>query len=281
MSRILAARARTRFPLRRTALSLICALWVAMGYAQVPSTSSPTDSRIRTMFYSADTVYRLRGYVGYQIDLEFENGESFVGLGAGDVEALAFAAQGNHLFVKPKAAKIRTNLTVLTTRRTYQFDYDVASSAAPESSQADVLYTLRFTYPTPPVEASAAKDDTDAQLEQYANEAATNRDYWYCGRPSLQPLEAFDDGVHTYLRFDPRGELPAVFLGNDDGTESLLNFNVQQGEIVIHRVARRFIVRRGALVGCIVNRGFAGPGRALRSGTVTGDVERATRAGAP
>ena len=48
-------------------------------------------------------MYRLRGYAGYQIDLEFEPGESFIGLGTGDVEALAFVAQDNHLFVKPKA----------------------------------------------------------------------------------------------------------------------------------------------------------------------------------
>src|ERR1700722_3862842 len=69
-----------------------------------------TDSRIRTVVYAADEVYRLRGYAGYQVDLEFESGESFVGLGAGDVEGLTFGAEGNHLFLKPRAAGIATNL---------------------------------------------------------------------------------------------------------------------------------------------------------------------------
>ena len=45
----------------------------------------------------------LYAYAGYQIDLEFEPGETFVGLGAGDLEALTFVGQDNHLFLKPKA----------------------------------------------------------------------------------------------------------------------------------------------------------------------------------
>ncbi|MGA2024927.1 MAG: TrbG/VirB9 family P-type conjugative transfer protein [Steroidobacteraceae bacterium] len=259
---------------------LVCALGTAQAQTQIPAISTRADSRIRTMVYSADEVYRLRGFVGYQIDLQFERGESFVGLGAGDVDALAFAAQDNHLFVKPKAAKVRTNLTVLTTRRVYQFDYDVASSASPDANQNEVIYTLRFAYP--PVSSPAAGPrGADAALDHASNSLPMNRDYWYCGHPALQPLEAFDDGVHTHLRFDPSGELPALFLGNEDGSESLLNFSMQQGELVIHRVARRLVVRRGRLSGCIVNHGFAGVGHELRSGTVSTDVERGTRPAVP
>ena len=41
------------------------------------------DHRIRSMLYVPDQVVRLRGWVGYHVDLEFEPGESFVTLGAG------------------------------------------------------------------------------------------------------------------------------------------------------------------------------------------------------
>ena len=47
-----------------------------------------TDSRIRTVLYSPDDVYRLYGFVGYALDLEFASDEVFVGLSAGDPEAL-------------------------------------------------------------------------------------------------------------------------------------------------------------------------------------------------
>ena len=267
--------------MRATFALLLCGtLGAVPSQAQEPPAPTRVDGRIRTVVYSADEIYRLRGFVGYQIDLEFERGESFLGLGAGDVDALSFATADNHLFIKPKAAKVRTNLTVLTNRRIYQFDYDVTSTAGPEVDPRDVIYTLRFAYPGA-AGTAPARAEADRALDQSIGALYANRDYWYCGHAALQPLEAFDDGVHTHLRFDPDGELPALFLGNDDGTESLLNFSIQQGEVVIHRVARRFIVRRGKLNGCIVNHGFVGTGRELHSGTVTDEVERATRTYGP
>ena len=117
-----------------------------------------SDTRIRVAAYSGDRVYRLVGYVGYQIDLEFEPDEAFVGLGAGDIEGLAFASQGNHLFLKPKASKVSTNLTVLTNRREYQFDY-TASADRPDSREPDVTYVLRFTYPKPPATGGYRRKD--------------------------------------------------------------------------------------------------------------------------
>jgi type IV secretion system protein VirB9 len=235
------------------------------------------DPRIRLAPYSDDTVYRLMGYVGYQIDLEFEPDEAFVGLGAGDIEGLSFAAQGNHLFLKPKAAKVRTNLTVLTSRREYQFDY-TASAEHPDPHEPDVIYALRFTYPRPqPLAGADAGEKIEKQLGQATAARPLNFDYWYCGHPALKPVAASDDGVHTRLRFGVRSELPAIFVSNEDGSESLLNFSMDAGDVIIHRVARRLVVRRGKLTGCIVNKSFNGGGERLDSGTVAPAVERVTQ----
>ncbi len=261
---------------------VLCGLCIRCQITPARAAAMNADSRMRTLAYSAEQVYRLRGYVGYQIDLEFEPGETFIGLGAGDVEGLTIAAQDNHLFIKPKAANVRTNLTVLTTRRSYHFDYQVTSIAAPEKDEPDLIYRLRFAYPAVlPAPNQLASVDVDRELDQISEVVLPNRNYWYCGSAALLPLLAFDDGVHTYLRFNPRGELPALFVRNDDGSESLLNFNIQKGEVVIHRVARRLVVRRGRLAGCIVNRSFDGTGVELQSGTVTPRVERATRGQRP
>jgi type IV secretion system protein VirB9 len=46
-------------------------------------------------------------------------------------------------------------------------------------------------------------------------------------------------------------------------------------------VAAKFVLRRGKLQGCIVNKGFSGAGRELQSGTVAPDIERTTRAVPP
>jgi type IV secretion system protein VirB9 len=240
------------------------------------------DARVRTTEFRPDEVYRLHGFAGYQIDLEFQEGEHFVGLGAGDIEALSFVGESNHLFLKPRAAKVATNLTVLTNRREYRFDY-TSLATRPAGDDPDVVYALRFTYP-PDLrqEASAAEAaQLEAGLRDAALERPQNIDYWYCGSPSLKPTQASDDGVHTRLRFAAQAELPAVFVRNEDGSESLLNFSMDGGDVVIHRVARRFILRRGRLTGCVVNQGFVGGGLRLDSGTIAPRIERTTRRGPP
>jgi type IV secretion system protein VirB9 len=251
----------------------ICAC-AAQAWAEVLPAKGKVDPRVRTAAYSGNEVYRIRGYVGYQIDLEFEPGESFTGLGAGDIEGLSFVGKDNHLFLKPKALKVATNITVLTNRRHYQFDYTALSQRPPADD--DVIYSLRFIYPPAGAEvaADAAAKRVDTELQEAAAGRTRNGDYWYCGNATLKPVTAWDDGVHTRLVFAANGDLPAIFVRNDDDSESLLNFNVDAGEVVIHRVARRFILRRGNLTGCVVNQGYVGGGTRLDSGTVTPSVER-------
>ena len=190
------------------------------------------------------------------------------------------SARENHLFLKPKATKVSTNLTVLTNRRHYQIDY-TASSRTP-GAEEDVIYALRFTYPESAAQSAAEveKQRLNAELENASMQRPRNIDYWYCGEATLRPVAASDDGVHTRLRFSASAELPAIFVRNDDDSESLLNFSMDAGEVVIHRVARQYILRRGKLTGCVVNKGYAGGAR-LESGTVAPAVERRVQGGVP
>ncbi len=247
--------------------ALLVAVVVHSPAETIPS-PGPSDSRIRVAPYSQDAVYRLSGFVGFETDVEFEPGERFVGLGAGDIRGLSFVAEGHHLFLKPKAATVATNLTLLTTRRSYQVDYS-ASAAHPGPSD-EVTYVLRFIYPPVP---ESSEEGAIRGLEA-GSPRARNLDYWFCGDPSLKPVAASDDGLHTRLTFAPRAEQPAIFVLNDDGTESLLNFSLEEGDVILHRVARRLMLRRGHLAGCIVNQGFSGAGDRPKSHTVSPEVER-------
>ncbi len=240
------------------------------------------DSRVRIAPYSSEQVYRLHGVIGYQIDLQFEAGESFVGLGAGDIEAVSFIGQENHLFLKPKATRVATNLTVLTTRRHYQIEYTVAGNRA-GSDDDDIIYALRFSYAPPQAQgiAEAAEESLNSRLQEASLATHSNTDYWYCGEPSLKPVAASDNGIHTRIRFSAQAELPAIFVRNADGSESLLNFNVADGDVIVHRVAHQFVVRRGHLTGCIVNAAFTGGGERLKSGTISPEVRRETNGAMP
>jgi len=256
----------------------LCLASAALTFAPMAALSTDEsgtiDARIRVLVYATDEVYRLKGYVGYQIDLEFESGEAFVGLGTGDLDSLTFAAQDNHLFLKPRAGGVDTNLTVLTTRRTYHFDY-TSTERRPDPSFGDVIYVLRFLYPAQRADRAALV--VEHELKTAPETRWHNLDYDYRGSLELKPVSAWDDGVQTHLRFDSDKELPAIFIRNDDGSESLLNFSADAGELVVHRIARELTVRRGRLHGCILNRGYTGSGERLESGTVTPRVERATR----
>ena len=263
--------------------AVLVALMVSVGvHAELTPKASTADSRIRTVAFDPREVYRLYGHVGYAIELVFEDGETGAGQAGGDLEAITFGWHDNHLILKPKAASVGTNLIVYTNRRAYRFDYSAAAHR-PDRDREPVMYAVQFVYPVPYATPKPAADDALAKaiqaLESGGSDRERNVDYWFCGSPALKPTAASDDGVHTRLRFGSRGEVPAVFVRNEDSSESLLNFSMDAGELVIHRVAPKFILRRGALTACVVNKGYRGSGERLPSGTVATGVERERREG--
>jgi len=258
----------------RLSLSMLVLIALAAKAETLPA-SGTVDPRIRTAVYNANEVYRVYGNVGYHLDLEFEPDETFESLSGGDLEGLTYSAHGNVLTLKPKVAYTEMNLAVTTNKHRYYFEYSV-SAHRPDPAAAPVMYTVRFTYPPAHTSGDGLTDEQRLQLElaKARQNRPRNTDYWFCGDKAVKPTAASDDGIQTRLTFAARSELPALFVRNDDGTESLLNFSIDEGDVLIHRVAARFIVRRGRLTGCIVNKGFAGGGDILKSGTVAPDVTR-------
>ena len=254
-------------------LSIVAAPSARADWVPAPGRGDP---KIRIAPYSRNRVYRLYGYVGYQIDIEFAPGERFKGLAAGDIEGIAFKAQGRHLFIKPRVPHLRTNLTVLTNRRSYEFDYSV-SPTSPDAAVRQVIYALRFSYPRRSSAAvgSHVKQRIAAALAR-GPVTPRNYDYWYCGSPSLKPEKVWDNGVQTWIQFGARQGLPAIFVLAADGSESLVNFNVRKGNVVVQRVVKRLALRRGKLQGCIVNEALAAERAQVTSGTDSPIVSRTT-----
>lgn len=259
----------------RRCVGTLCAMAMLSGAvcAETVPARGKIDARIRTARYHPDEVYRLQGFVGYEIELVFEEGERFVGQGGGDLEGVTFGAHEHHLILKPKAANVGTNLVIYTDRRAYRLDYEVAARR-PDPRRDEVMYAVRFVYPPKPQLERTLAEQLEIELARGVVSRPRNVDYWFCGNALLKPVAASDDGVHTRLSFGARAELPALFVRNEDGSESLLNFSIEQGEVVIHRVAQAFVLRRGKLTGCIVNKGYLGVGERLDSGTLAPTVIR-------
>jgi type IV secretion system protein VirB9 len=258
------------------------------------------DARLRVVDYHPDRVLPLTAFVGYHVHLAFAADERFVSLGAGDTASLDVGAEGNHLLLKPKLPTAGTNLTILTNRRVYFIDYR-AFARAPRPEEA--VYSVEFRYP--PASAAAAAGALDAGSESdglvgsamragglaadtsgvdaalAAPTPALNDNYWYCGSAALRPTAAVDDGVQLRLRFTARTELPAIYVKTADGAESLVNTHVENDTLVVHRLAPRLVLRRGQLVGCIVDRSERTQIRRAASGTINENVRRETRVIAP
>ena len=265
-------------------LVVLAAGWPAAVPAVVPSPGR-LDARVREVIYRDGEVVQLTGYVGYHIHLELEPGETFVALGAGDAAAVDVAAEGRHVMLKPKAVRVATNLTLVSSRRVYHFEYRTYEA---QPSLGTAIFALRFRYPEAPVEGAPAATlpfssvSGPAVVPEAVASFATavpprNEDYWYRGSPWLRPVAVSDDGVHTRITFAARGEWPAIFARAPDGAESLVNFHAEGTTAVVHRVAGTFVLRRGSLVGCVENRGYAGSGRWVDSATADTSAVREVR----
>jgi type IV secretion system protein VirB9 len=248
------------------------ALWILAGVAFA---DPPSDPRLRVIDYRPTLVLPLTAFVGYHVHFEFAPDEYFVSLGAGDTSSLDVGAEGNHLLLKPKQPNAGTNLTILTNRRAYFVDYR-ALGRPPRADEA--VYSIAFRYAdagSPTVGASTNSPSVEVMLGGVRPEQ--NRDYWYCGSPSLRPIAAVDDGLQLRLTFAPHAELPAVFAAEPDGEESLVNTHVEDDSIVVHRLTERVVLRRGREVGCVVDRSTRQRERRAASGTIDEGIDRAVR----
>jgi type IV secretion system protein VirB9 len=108
-----------------------------------------------------------------------------------------------------------------------------------------------------------------------------NWNYYACGERSLWPSEVYDDGRFTYLRFPNAQEIPAIFIINADGSESLVNGTMRGDEYVVQTTTRKLVLRRGKSVACIQNRSYNPRGIATPTDTISPDVQRTIRAQAP
>ena len=111
-------------------------------FACVPAYGA-TDTRIRTEAYSPNQIVRIVGKAGIQSTIEFGDDERIENVAVGD--SAAWQITPNHraslLFVKPLTAHSRTNMTVVTDRRTYMFDLVAGDKGTTP------LYAMKFSYP--------------------------------------------------------------------------------------------------------------------------------------
>lgn len=231
-----------------------------------------TDGRVKTVVYNENDVISLKGYYGYQTTVSFSPSEKIQNISIGDSIAWQVVPNkaGNILFIKPVEERATTNMTVITDRRIYNFELTSGLAGSPRDNS--ITYMLRFTYPMDTV-----TDYSHTNIEIYDRAAAMERpyaprsaitktgvtavgapkdlnfQYSFKGEDDLAPSIVFDNGEFTYFKFRDMDDLPAIFEVDRDRNESVVNYHIENGYMVVAGLGRQFTLRHGELESCVFN----------------------------
>ncbi len=269
-------------------LSAIAAVFTAQGLA-VANVQAATDvksiSNVQFIQYddSKATVIKTKRGFATHIDLEADEHITKVGGGDSDGWQIEATVGTNFIFLKPKSTAHDSNMVLKTDKRSYTFDLRILNDHAPEIA----TWHLVFTYAKPVTELPPL---TVAQIEvlnkakvkalQAAPLPKKNSQYSMQVMPAsdeIAPTAAWDDGTFTYLRIPNHREIPTVFRVTADGTESMVNTHMEgdnKDTIVIHGVAKRYVLRLSSQVVGIWNDAYDIEGVSPKNGTVTLGVTR-------
>ncbi|MEM6907935.1 MAG: TrbG/VirB9 family P-type conjugative transfer protein [Pseudomonadota bacterium] len=245
------------------------ALLIALG-----TPAQANDARLMTLVYDEAAIVTIKGKVKVQTTIKFAEDEVIENVAIGDSKA--WQVQPNKaqsiLFVKPLEPSAKTNMTVVTSKRTYLFDLIASPRNAP-------LYVLQFRYPE--LEKAkekarlAAAEEAERAKREAANEtelAAANDPYavvdparlnfaWAGeGERELLPARTYDDGEAVFLTWPAGTAIPAILITNADGEEGPVNFTVRGDTVVLDRVPAQIILRSGRDSATLTNEGPVNPG---------------------
>ena len=246
------------------------------------------DQRVREVEYDPSQVTLVATQRLISTQVEFSPDETIVTAGIGN-PSYNMVAKLNYLFVKPTELHPPTNVNVVTQlpdgrRRTYQLVFGITP---PGESREPPFFLVRFRY-SADVQARRAAEvasranvqrgkEAERVLERDANMSWRNYAYSIQGETDFEPAEVYDNGKVTMFRFRGATELPAIYIGLDDGKDELVPKSVDGELVTVHAVAKKFVLRRGDLVMCVFNERFTSEGNEPGTGTTSPNVVRLTK----
>lgn len=226
------------------------------------------DSRIKTFVYSPNEVFTVVFSQGYYSYIEFAEGEKIKNIAMGDASSWKVSHSENKLFIMPFEVSSRTNMIITTTKkRNYVFDliskpnYDkqpdinVEKVSSDYSSERDISYIVRFYYPTPDDEFDVKPDEisipTQMQYtlegpEKIIEENDTKYNYTYIdygNNENIIPIELFDDGYLTYIKFRDNNKIPEVFIEVKNKARLSCKKLLFDGYVVVKGVHKKLFMR--------------------------------------
>ena len=197
----------------------------ALAAANDASRQRPSRARFdharQVYTYESGAIYELYTNPSYVSTILLEPGESLVNIAAGDTSRwMVTQAEGDDagrtiVLIKPQTTNLRTNVVLITDRRTYLVE---------AVSQTGSTYSAQVAWSYPQDESPAAPSIASLNFD-YRIRAIRGR------TPAWTPARVYDDGRRTWIEFSPdivASDLPPLFIITADGAE-LVNYRVQAG----------------------------------------------------
>ncbi len=240
------------------------------------------DSRVRQIVYAPDAVVRIQAQRGFATHIALDAHEQIQVVAPGDRDGWQVVAnKGDHdVYLKPQLAAHDSNLEIRTNKRSYSFDLMVLPVKA-KFGNGDEMYRITFVYPDEVKAKAHAETDAEIVAQRLGQSpVARNTRYSMQVMPhsdDIAPTAAWDDGRFTYIRIPNNRRIPAIFRVADDGTESVVDRHMEDDTIVVHEVAKRFVLRLGNEVVGIWNDAYDMDGVPPHDGTTVTGVKRVLR----
>ncbi|MDR1425902.1 MAG: TrbG/VirB9 family P-type conjugative transfer protein [Rickettsiales bacterium] len=254
---------------------IMCLLWVftkilkprevaAMG-TDMPTT---IDSRIKTIVYNPNEVIELTFHYGFQSFIELEEGEEIEIISLGESFPWKITPVGKRIFIRPMQINTSTNMTIITSKRTYMFQ--LKADSYENKGDEELIYSVRFFYPDnnfkipkmPNASYSTLKDvapkDGDSMgrvLNNFKTGTVLNFDYLMTttNNKTIGLLKAFDDGLSTYFEFENNNVIPNIYAVDIYGKETQLEYIIDGPYVVVNTVQLQFSLRISDNIVCVFN----------------------------
>jgi len=226
----------------------------ANAAASVEPSEDGYVNAIQVYPYSQGALYQLYAAPEQVSDIALQQGEKIVTVSAGDtlrwVVGDTVSGSGNtaraHVLVKPTRVDLKTNLVIITDRRSYHLEL----TSNPETYMASVSWR----YPRDELIALQGRNEVAERSADLVVDTGLKVDnlrfrYKIAGDdPPWRPVRVFDDTKKVYIQFPARldqGDAPPLFVVGPDGQNQLVNYRVKERYYIVDRMFAAAELRLG------------------------------------
>lgn len=223
--------------------------------AKVEPTKDGYINAIQIYPFVEGALYQLYTAPEQVSDIALQAGERITAVSAGDtvrwvigdtVSGSGDTAQA-HVLVKPIKDSLKTNLVIITDRRTYHLELT--------SDTETYMASVSWHYPRDELLALQRRNEQAQAASEHVADRGLRLDrlkfrYAMSGdNPPWRPVRVFDDAHKVYIQFPDRldqGEAPPLFVVGPNGENQLVNYRVNGSYYIVDRLFAAAELRLGS-----------------------------------